>query len=67
MLNIYEVFIDETDRCVTPPLRCEEEAITYAKGWFVETGSWGDGLITSVTLLKRGVVPHDLSSGTSEQ
>ena len=65
-MNEYKVIVGSMSCiCITPPLRNEQEARNYAMGWYVhEMGRMGR--IHSVTLLKRGVVPHDLSSGTSE-
>ena len=68
-MNEYKIIIGGRI-CITPPLRDEEEARAYAIGWYVgkvnSTHPNANNQCTSVHLLKRGVVPHDLSSGTSE-
>ena len=66
-MNEYEVVIG-CETIVTPPLRNEREARTYAIGWYAQCIALFKGVpeVYSVRLLKRGIVPHDLSSGTSE-
>ena len=71
-MNEYEVKIGGAT-CRTPPLRDEEEAQAYAVKWYAGltrigkiNGIYNVPRCTSIQMLRRGVVPHDLSSGTSE-
>lgn len=55
----------------TPPLRNESEAKGWAIAWWnTKFGRHPEDfiypIIEKVSLLKRGIVPHDLSSGTCE-